>query len=57
MKIVIKTPVGKSGQEDIENVVIQGDVFGPILCSKQIDTFGKECLQEKKYLYFYNGEV
>ena len=48
VKIVVKTPVGKSNQADIQKVVIQGDVFGPILCSKQIDTFGKECLEEKK---------
>ena len=57
VKIVVKTPVGKSNEEDIQNVVIQGDVFGPILCSKQIDTFGKECLEEKKYNYLYKGEV
>ena len=57
VKIVVKTPVGKSDQEDLKNVVIQGDVFGPILCSKQIDTFGKECLEEKKYIYLYKGEV
>ena len=57
VKIVVKTPVGKSGQEDIQNCVIQGDVFGPLLCNKQIDTFGKECLEEKKYLYLYKGEV
>ena len=31
VKIVVKTPVGKSGQEDIQNCVIQGDVFGPLL--------------------------
>ena len=23
----------------------------------QIDTFGKECLEEKKYTYLYKGEV
>ena len=32
-------------------------MFGPMLCSKQVDTFGKECLEEDKYLYFYKGEV
>ena len=57
VKIVVKTPVGKSKQEDIQKVVIQGDVFGPILCSKLVDTFGKECLEDKKYCYLYKGEV
>ena len=57
VEIVVKTPVGKSNQETIQNVVIQGDVFAPMLCSKQIDMFGKECLEEKKYLYHYKGEV
>ena len=57
VNIVVKTPVGKSSQESIHNVVLQGDVFSPVLCSKLIDTFGKECLTEKKYTYLYKGEV
>ena len=32
-------------------------MFGPILCSNQVDTFGKECLEEGKYNYSYKGEV
>ena len=27
------------------------------LYAVQVDTFGRECLQEKKLLYFYKGEV
>ena len=42
--IVVKTPVGRTSQASIQNCVIQGDVFAPLLCSKQIDEFGKECL-------------
>ena len=57
VNIVVKTPVGKSSQESIYNVVLQGYVFSPVLCSKQIDTFGKECLTEKKYTYLYKGKV
>ena len=57
VNIVVKTPVGKSSQESIYNVVLQGYVFSPVLCSKQIDTFGKECLAEKKYTYLYKREV
>ena len=27
------------------------------MCTKQIDSFGKECLTEDKYLYKYRGEI
>ena len=57
VEIAVKTPVGKTGSGTIENVVLQGDVFGPMLCSKQVDLFGKECLEEEKYNYLYKGEV
>ena len=57
VNIVVRTPVGKTESGDIKNVVIQGDVFGPILCSKQVDLFGKECLEQNKYTYSYKDEV
>ena len=57
VKIAVKTPVGKTKRESIFNVITQGDVFGPILCSNQVDTFGKECLEEEKYVYSYKGSV
>ena len=56
-KVAVKTQVGQTERGSIRNSVIQGDVFGPLLCSKQVDTFGKECLEEKKYVYQYKGEV
>ena len=55
--MAVKTPVGKTERSDIRNVITQGDVFGPILCSKQVDTFGQECLNQNKYTYLYKGEV
>jgi hypothetical protein len=48
----VKTPVGS-----ITNSIIQGDVFGPILCSKQVETFGKECLENHKFTDIYKNEV
>ena len=57
VRIAVKTPVGKTTRSNIYNCIIQGDVFGPILCSNQVDTFGKECLEESKYNYTYRGEV
>ena len=57
VKIAVKTPIGKTSRETITDVVIQGDVFGPLMCSKQIDTFGQECLDKHRYTYMYRGEV
>ena len=57
VNIVVKTPVGKTDQTSIKDVVIQGDVFAPLLCSKQIDRFGKECLEANKYTYLYKVKV
>ena len=53
----MKTPIGKTERGIINNVITQGDVFGPLICSKQVDSFGKECLNENKYTYMYKGEV
>ena len=57
VKIVVKTPAGKTEEGIIKDVITQGDVFGPLLCSKQIDSFGKECLEKHQYTYMYKGEV
>ena len=57
MKVAIKTPHGLTERRDIEKIIMQGDVFGPIQCSLSVDTFGKECLREEKHLYAYKGEV
>ena len=57
VKVAVKTPVGRTDRKSIFNAITQGDVFAPLLCSNQIDTFGKECLMEKKYTYSYKGEV
>ena len=57
VNIAVKTPVGKTERQNIRNVITQGDVFGPMFCSKQVDTLGQECLEENKYTYLYRGEV
>ena len=57
VNFAVKTPVGKTKRGVITNAIIQGDVFGPMLCGKQIDEIGKECLEAGKYLYRYKGEV
>ena len=57
VNVSVKTPVGKTARDEINNSVTQGDVFGPIFCSKQVDTIGQECLDQHKYTYMYKGEV
>ena len=57
VKVAIKTPVGKTKRSIITNAVMQGDVFGPMMCGKTVDEIGKECLVEEKYVYKYKGEV
>ena len=47
VKVAVKTPVGRTKRESIFNVITQGDVFGPIICSNQVDTIAKECLVEE----------
>ena len=57
VSFVVKTPVGKTKSEDLQNLVMQGDVFGSLLCSKQVDLFGKECLEDDKCTYLYKNKV
>ena len=56
-QVAVKTPFGLTERKVVEEIVLQGEVFGPLECSVSIDTFGKECLNERKHLYMYKGEV
>ena len=40
VNIAVRTPVGKTEEGNIKNVVLQGDTFGPLLCSKQVYMLG-----------------
>ena len=44
-RIVVKTPVGVSDMFELSRIVLQGSVFGPIKCSVQMDTLGRQALQ------------
>ena len=41
----------------MDKIVLQGKVFGPLQCSVQVDTLGKECMEENKFLYTYKEIV
>ena len=57
IELKIRTPVGITKSAKIEKTVMQGDVWGSPACSVSIDSIGKECLEEHKYLYHYKGIV
>ena len=38
-------------------VITQGDFLGPILASSTVDTFGKECYEQQKHLYWYRDKT
>ena len=57
VKVAVKTPHGLTSRDEMNKIIMQGDVFGPIECSVSVDSYGKECLAEGKHLYSYKGEV
>ena len=57
IKIKVKTPVGLTQEAKIDLTVMQGDVWGSPACSVSVDSIGKECIQEHKYLYHYKNIV
>ena len=56
-ELAIRTPVGLTERKTVKKTVMQGDVWAPTLCATTIDSIGKECLQEKKYLYKYREHI
>ena len=43
-QVAVMTPSGLTEREAINNIVMQGEVLGPIECSVTVDTFRKECI-------------
>ena len=56
-QVAVKTPFGLTNRKSVERIVMQGEVFGPLQCSVQVDTLAKECIDENKFLYLYKNEV
>ena len=48
--VAVQTPSGITKRETIPEIVMQGDVLAPLISSLQVDTMGKECLEEEKHL-------
>ena len=57
VKVTIRTPVRITTSAGISDTIIQGDIFGSMFCSKQVDTFANECVEKNKYLYKHKYKV
>ena len=42
--MAVKTPAGLTDRQAIRNIVLQGDTWGSILASVQVDSIGQECM-------------
>ena len=52
INMAVNTPAGLSERQVIKNVVLQGDTFGSILASVQVDSIGKD-VEQSGYGYKY----
>ena len=55
--VAVQTPHGLSKRELFQDLVMQGDILSPLISSLQVDTIGKECLEENKHLYYFKNVV
>ena len=55
--VAVQTPNGLSRREVFKEIVMQGDVLAPLISSLQVDTMGKECLEDNKHLYYFKNKV
>ena len=55
--MAVQTPNGLSRRETFKEIVMQGDVLAPLISSLQVDTMGKECLEEEKNLFYFKNIV
>ena len=56
VQMAVKTPAGLTERQTIRDIVLQGDTFGSILASVQVDTIGQECMKAGHY-YLYKDTL
>ena len=52
-KIAIKTPSGKSERVSITNIIMQGTVWGSLLCTASMDKLGQQVYKNSDLIYKY----
>ena len=55
--IAINSPVGMTNRVTLDNLVIQGSVWGSAQCSVQMDSIGRDCYDYGENLYLYKNIV
>ena len=55
--LAVKTKHGLTERTQINNVICQGDPWGPMECSVQIDGIGRESLEAQLEPYKYKNEI
>ena len=54
--MAVNTPSGLTDREKVENSVLQGETWGSLLASVQVETIGKKC-EELGYGYNYKNSL
>ena len=52
--MAVKTNYGLSDRQSIRNSVLQGDTWGSLLASVQVEKIGQECIKEGYYYLYKN---
>ena len=55
--ISVKTPVGLTNRREINEVVMQGGIFGGLQCALQTDLLGKDCLETGEGTFQYKKSL
>ena len=56
-KVAVKTTKGISKRINIQNLIMQGSVFGGLLCTTSMDKLGKLVYEEEKLINKYKEAV
>ena len=54
--MAVKTQSGLTERQTVRDIVLQGDTWGSIMASVQVDSIGKECIAEG-HGYLYKGKL
>ena len=54
INMAVKTPHGLSARQNVSDIVLQGDTFGSVLASVQVDKIGQDCI-DAGYYYLYKN--
>ena len=54
ISMAVKTPAGLSERQTVTDIVLQGDTFGSILASIQVDKIGTDCMDAGHYYLYKN---